>query len=386
MPLPLPLALPLAPPGDVLIVDDNADNLDLLGRILRNHGFRVRAVPSGKMALEAARRATPELVMLDISMPGMDGYETCTAMMRDPQLASVPVIFISALDDPLDKVKAFQVGGRDYVTKPFNTEEVLARAAHHVVMGRLAAELQAQNANLYDANLKLKEMATLKSNFTAMLVHDIRSPLSVVSLALDAWGGGPDLRDSVLPQAQKSLRKVEHLLEEMLEIYRTESGELPVEFGPIPPVPFLEALAEAHRLPAAAADLRFHVAIAPTLPEVLGDAGKLERALSNLLGNALKYTPRGGALSLEATVEHGAGVEAGLRWLRIAITDTGRGIPAEQLPYIFDPFRQTQVKDATGGVGLGLAIVQRIVAAHRGRIQVNSQVGFGSTFAVLLPA
>lgn len=386
MTLPLPLALPLAPPGDVLIVDDNPDNLDLLGRILRKHGFRVRAAPSGRMALEAARRAVPELVLLDISMPGMDGYETCTAMMRDPQLAAVPVIFISALDDALDKVKAFEVGGRDYVTKPFNSEEVLARAAHHVLMGRLSAELKTQNENLYDANLKLKEMATLKANFTAMLVHDIRSPLSVVSLALDAWGGGPELRETVLPQAQKSLRRVETLLSEMLEVYRTESGELPVEFGPIAPAPFLEALVDAHRLPAAAADLRFHVAIAPDLPELLGDPDKLERAFANLLGNALKYTPKGGALSLEASVDHGSGVEAGLRWLKVCITDTGRGIPAEQLPYIFDPFRQTEARDASGGVGLGLAIVQRIIAAHRGRIHVSSQVGFGTSFAVLLPA
>jgi two-component system sensor histidine kinase/response regulator len=324
--------------------------------------------------------------MLDISMPGMDGYETCTAMVRDPQLASVPIIFISALDDPLDKVKAFQVGGRDYVTKPFNAEEVLARAIHHVMMGRLSAELQTQNQNLYDATLKLKEMSHLKSNFTAMLVHDIRSPLSVVSLALDAWGSGPELRDSVLPQAQKALRKVENLLGEMLEIYRTDSGELPVEFGPIDPVPFLEQVAEAHRLPAASADLRVNVIVPPGLPPVMGDPGKLERALANLLGNAIKYTPKGGAISLEAAVEHGAGVEAGLRWVKVTVTDTGRGVPAEQLPYIFDPFRQTQTGDSASGVGLGLAIVQRIVAAHRGRINVSSQMGFGSSFAVLIPA
>jgi len=377
---------PLVPPGDVLIVDDNPANLDLLGRILGQHGFRVRAVPSGRMALDAARRTLPELVLLDVCMPGMDGYETCTAMARDPRLATVPVIFISALDEPLDKVKAFEVGGRDYVTKPFNAEEVVARAVHHVLMGRMAAQLQAQNENLYDANLKLKEMTNLKANFTAMLVHDIRSPLSVVSLALDAWDSGPDLRESVLPQAQKAMKKVENLLGEMLEIYRTESGELPVEFGPIDTVPFLEQIAEAHRLAAAAADLRFHVTIPATLPAIMGDAGKLDRAFSNLLGNAIKYTLKGGALSLEASIDHGSGVEAGLRWLKVTITDTGRGIPAEQVPYIFDPFRQGQVRDAANGVGLGLAIVQRIIAAHRGRVTVNSQVGFGTSFGIYLPA
>ena len=107
--------------------------------------------------------------------------------------------------------------------------------------------------------------------------------------------------------------------------------------------------------------------------------------LHKLLSNALKFTPRGGAVKLEVAVEFGAGVEAGLRFLRIGIIDTGRGIPAEQLPFIFDPFRQSEPGDARRGFGLGLAIVQRLVAAHHGQIRAQSQVGFGSNFTVLLP-
>lgn len=375
----------LVPQSDILIVDDNPANLDLLAGLLREHKFRVRAVPSGRMALDAARRSPPELVMMDITMPGMSGYEACEAMGQDPVLSAIPVIFISALDDPLDKVKAFQVGGRDYVSKPFHAEEVIARVNHQVQMVRLEKALKAQNENLQDANLKLREMNTLKANFTAMLVHDIRSPMTVVGIALGAAHDDPELFSAIHSQATDAFTKIQNLLAEMLEVYRSESGQMPFEFSAFPPAPWLDQIAATHDSVAANAGLTFQVQIAPDLPDITGDASKLERALTNLLTNAFKFTPRGGAVRMEATVDHGAGVEAGLRWLRITITDTGRGIPAEELPFIFDPFRQARTQASTGGVGLGLAIVQRIVAGHKGRISANSQVGFGTTFTLKLP-
>jgi PleD family two-component response regulator len=159
----------LVPQSDILIVDDSPANLDLLAGLLREHQFRVRAVPSGRMALDAARLSPPELVMMDITMPGMSGYEACEAMQQDPALSDIPVIFISALDDPLDKVKAFQAGGRDYVSKPFHSEEVIARVNHQVRMVRLEKALKVQNENLLDANLKLREMNILKANFSSTI-------------------------------------------------------------------------------------------------------------------------------------------------------------------------------------------------------------------------
>jgi len=295
------------------------------------------------------------------------------------------VIFISALDDPLDKVKAFKVGGRDYVSKPFHAEEVIARVNHQVRMVRLEKALKAQNENLQDANLKLREMNLLKANFTAMLVHDIRSPMTVVGIALGAAHDDMALFSAIHPQAMSALSKIQNLLVEMLEVYRSESGQMPFEFTKFPSVPWLEQIASSHGPLADGAGLAFQVQIPPDLPDLTGDASKLERTLANLLTNAFKFTPRGGAVRMEATVDHGAGVEAGLRWLRITITDTGRGIPAEELPFVFDPFRQARQEASLGGVGLGLAIVQRIVAGHRGRISVNSQVGFGTTFTLRLP-
>ncbi|WP_243383976.1 hybrid sensor histidine kinase/response regulator [Geothrix alkalitolerans] len=374
----------LVPQGDILIVDDNAANLDLLGAVLRERQYRVRAVPSGAMALAAARRHPPELVMLDVNMPGMDGYETCEAFKQDPVLARIPIIFISALDDPLDKVRAFQVGGRDYVTKPFSAEEVLVRVEHQVNLGRLQRELEIQNQNLVDANLKLKEVNTLKTNFTTMLVHDLRSPLTVLRLVLERLREG-SAGDGALDKAEASVGRIKTLLDEMLEIYRSESGQLPMEFGEIEPGPWLKALMAPYPLRAASAGLEFQVGIPDGLPMIRADVSKLDRVLVNLVDNAFKFTPRGGAVRVEAGIEFGSGVEAGLRFLRLSVIDTGRGIPAGDLPYIFDPFRQSERSDASKGVGLGLAIVQRLVAAHKGQIRAQSQVGFGSSFSILLP-
>lgn len=375
----------LVPQGDILIVDDNAANLDLLSAVLRERQYRVRAVPSGPMALEAARRHPPELVMLDVNMPGMDGYETCEAFKKDQSLARIPIIFISALDDPLDKVKAFRVGGRDYVTKPFSAEEVLVRVEHQVNLGRLQRELEIQNQNLLDANLKLKEVNTLKTNFTTMLVHDLRSPLTVIGLVLEKVRGRSSANDEALDKAETSCARIKALLDEMLEIYRSDTGQVPIEFGEIEPASWLVSLMAPYHLRAASAGVEFQLAVPGNLPRILGDQQKLDRVLVNLVDNAFKFTPRGGAVRVETGVEFGSGVESGLRFLRLSVIDTGRGIPAGDLPFIFDPFRQSERSDASQGVGLGLAIVQRLVAAHNGQIRAQSQPGFGSNFSILLP-
>lgn len=375
----------LVPPADILLVDDNPANLELLAKVLRGQQHRVRMVNSGGLALEAMRRLPPELVLLDVTMPGLDGYATCLAIAADERIRQVPVIFISALDDPLDKVRAFRVGGRDFVTKPFSSEEVLARVEHHVTLSRLQNDLARQNQALLDANLKLKEIQILKANFTAMLVHDLRSPLTSVGMVLERLKEGVTLERAVLDRAGVSFERMRGLLDEMLELHRSEHGQMPVAAGPIEPASWLAGIAEEFALRAAGLGLLFQCNLAPGLPTLRGDRGKLDRVLHNLLANACKFTPRGGAVRLEAGLEYGSGVEAGLTFLRIRILDTGRGIPAEELPFIFDPFRQVERRDARHGFGLGLAIVQRLVAAHRGEIRAQSQVGFGTSFTVLLP-
>jgi DNA-binding response OmpR family regulator len=157
--------------GTVLIVDDQPANLAVLARLLGDDGYKVRAVTSGERALEAARLSPPECVLLDVAMPGMDGFATCEAFQRDPLLAEVPIVFVTAFDDPGHRVRAFRSGGRDFVTKPFQAEEVLARVGCHLRLARADRERRAQNAS-----------------FVASLVEELREPLAVVGRALEGKG------------------------------------------------------------------------------------------------------------------------------------------------------------------------------------------------------
>ncbi len=144
--------------GDILLVDDTLDNLRLLATMLRNQGYKVRSAKSGAMAIAGVKAAPPELILLDITMPNMDGYEVCQQLKTDVQTHEIPIIFISALDEAIDKVKAFAVGGVDYITKPFQIEEVVARIEHQLTIQRLQKKLKEQNTDLQIANIKLQEM------------------------------------------------------------------------------------------------------------------------------------------------------------------------------------------------------------------------------------
>jgi PleD family two-component response regulator len=176
-------------PAEIIAVDDTPANLQLLEEILRDGGYSVRAFARGQLALEAAAQKPPDLIMLDVNMPGMNGYETCERFKADPRLSSIPIIFISAFSEVLDKVNAFQCGGVDYVTKPFHGAEVLARLETHLKLHRLQQELETHNAHLeelvYQRTSELAEakgrLAILdkaKSDFLILISHELRTPLT----------------------------------------------------------------------------------------------------------------------------------------------------------------------------------------------------------------
>jgi len=161
------------PRGSIVVVDDTPANLRLLARMLMDAGYKVRPMPSGELGLESIRAAPPDLILLDINMPGIDGYEVCRRLKADPLTASVPVVFISALGDALDKVTAFEVGGVDYITKPFKVEEVLARV-------RTQLELKFSRDVMEGVNRDLKRSLEEKNQFFNLLVHELKNPLNVL--------------------------------------------------------------------------------------------------------------------------------------------------------------------------------------------------------------
>lgn len=274
-----------------------------------------------------------------------------------------------------------------------NFNEQLKKAnqeLNEALQAREAARYEAEQrrVELEAANARLMELDRLKSDFTAMLVHDLRSPLAAVSGTLELIEGtlpdaDPDLL-TLVRASQDNVRRTLDLITDLLELSRSESQSLTLDLKLLDLVPLLRRCVENTRLGASHA-LDFVVDLPPSLPAVAGDARKLERVLMNLLTNAVKFTPPGGRITVVAREVAGEGVEAGLSFVEISVTDTGVGIPAAELPFLFDPYRQGGQGKQKVGFGLGLAIAKRIVAAHDGNITVKSQVGVGSTFTILLP-
>jgi two-component system sensor histidine kinase/response regulator len=360
--------------ANVLIVDDTPANLQLLAGLLRERGYKPRPAPSGKLALQAAQAEPPDLVLLDINMPEMDGYEVCAKLKADDRLKDVPVIFISALTETLDKVKAFQAGGVDYVTKPFDAEEVGARVQTHLTLRRLQKDLQQRYQ-------ELEALQQLRDGLVHMIVHDLRSPLNSVMGYIDLLRTDTtatlELRARFTNEAYDAAAEMAELISTLLDINRMEAREMPVD-------------RQATDLCAVAADalrslggLAVGRDVSQANPDGAVssncDAGLIRRVIGNLLGNALKFTPGSGAITVTVSRSNARP--------RIVVTDTGPGIPAEFLGKVFDKFSQAGAGRATKrySTGLGLAFCKLAVEAHGGAIGVTSEVGAGSHFWFELP-
>lgn len=366
-------------PADILVVDDTPANLQLLGGMLKERGHKVRPVPSGKLALQAAAAASPDLILLDINMPGMNGYEVCTELKRQELTREIPVIFISALNETIDKVMAFGVGGVDYVTKPFQFEEVEARVACHLNLRRLQLDLAARNEELRQSNDDLRRLQELRDNLTHMIVHDLRSPLSGVIGAMEVIG----MEAGTLPASSRKMLQLGRdagqqmiaMINSLLDISKIEAGELQPHCTEGDLVATareaVNTLGGLHRQRTVAVESHRE-------PLLLSfDRELISRVIQNLLGNALKFTPQNGTIRIQITPAAGA--------FRVGVADNGPGIPPEFHQRIFEKFGQVNTDRARVGTGLGLTFCKLAIEAHGGRIGVESTVGEGSTFWFELP-
>ncbi|MFB2938687.1 response regulator [Aerosakkonemataceae cyanobacterium BLCC-F154] len=381
--------------ADLLLVDDTPDNLRLLSLMLTENGYKTRKVINGERALQAVEIVTPDLILLDINMPDMNGYEVCRRLKKIDRTRDIPVIFISALDDVFDKVKAFQVGGVDYIAKPFQVEEVLARVNTHVNIRKLQKQLQQQNSQLQEeirhrlsteeANAQLKALETqLRQQLNVFLhavSHDLRNPVIGTKMVLNNLtnqvGETIQLPRKILERMQESNERQLGLINSLIETHAAELWGLKLNYKPT----------ELHSLvKSALVDLQpmlekeqvvLSDRISPNLPLVKTDTLHLVRVYQNLIGNALKHNPPGFRLTLDATVENG--------WLRCTVADNGVGISQEQCKNIFDLYFQGSQKRQSVGLGLGLYLCQHIIQAHGGAIGVESELGVGTTFWFTLP-
>jgi signal transduction histidine kinase len=371
--------------AEILLVDDTPANLQLLSGMLKEQGYKVRPVPSGKLALQVAQIQPPDLILLDILMPEMDGYEVCEKLKADDRLKEIPVIFISALSETIDKVKAFSVGGVDYVTKPFQFEEVHARVRTHL-------ELRRQKLELQKSYQQLKELGLLRDGMTHMIAHDMRSPLSLMGIIFQTLGNSElkhmsEKNRQMLHNGALAIAGLLQMVDSLLDINKLEAGHNELKLTDCNLVETARVILEEYEY---LRENRLFIFNKKSFPvHVICDYDLISRVIRNLLMNALKFTPKDGTICIEVVSiendgsqnnEHSRKIESA----RVSVRDTGQGIPSHYLGKVFDKFVQVESREYS--TGLGLTFCKLAVEAHGGRIGVESEEGKGSTFWFTLPS
>jgi signal transduction histidine kinase len=376
--------LPLAPL--ILVADDVPANVEVLHDQLAALGYRVVTAGDGPSAIEQCFAERPDLCILDIAMPagylgGGDRYtglEVCRRIKRDPRTARIPVIFVTALSDTTDRVKAIEAGGDDFLTKPHNRQ---------ILGARVRSLIRLKNATdaLEESYRKLRELERVRDDLMNMIVHDLKTPLTSVLASLEMvldgdFGGVAESARGAIADAESRAKELLALIEDLLEVARIEEAVVELKLEPLAPAAFLAELVQEWSVRFEQERARVSVQVAADAPVIRADRRLLRRVFSNLLQNALVHTTNGVAIALSAERDAAAGV-------RFAVSDTGPGIAPEYHELIFRKFERVQRADSRGGrnSGLGLAFCKLAVEAHGGRIWVQSTVGQGSRFYVLLP-
>lgn len=358
----------------ILVVDDDAEARNGLGSLLRGEGFVVEVAEDGAAALVAVRACCPDVVLTDLNMPNIDGLELCrTLRVLEPDL---PVVVASAGDTPA-AIRAMKEGAGDYLTKPLDLDAVLISIRHAIE--ERAAKVEQKQLRLRNEQLYQEALSAVRTyeDIVSIVSHDLRSPLGVICLQaqlLKAEGSASSME--AVDRILRSATRMEHLIRDLLDESRIRNGHLQLERAPHPLAELLEDVSELRPL-ALQKGVRLAIQQTGDALSVSCDRPRIAQVLDNLVTNAIKFSERGSTVSLSAGPCNDG--------VSFAIHNDGVGITAEAQPHIFDRFWQTSGDGRRAGVGLGLFIAKGILDAHGGRIWVESEPGFGTTFHVVLP-
>ena len=367
------------PKGNILIVDDTPENLHFLSSGLTSRGYEVKCAISASMALLGVSAQLPDLILLDVRMPEMNGYEICEHFKANELTREIPVIFLSALHEVSDKVKAFASGGVDYITKPFEIEEVLARIENQLTIARLQKQLQQQNLRLQQLNKELSQSNRELEEFAHIVSHDLQEPLRAISAFTQLLA---QKHQSYLnPEANEYIAfildgttRMSQLIKDLLAYARLGTAARELQQTDCNLV-----------LESVLADLQIMIAESgaevtyDSLPVVRGDSVQLAQLFQNLIINAIKFHRPDVLPQIKISVELKNG-----EWL-FGVHDNGIGIKGRHFERIFQMFKRLHSVGDYAGTGIGLAICKKIVERHEGEIWVESELGVGTIFYFTIP-
>ena len=380
-----------------LIVDDDVVLRPLLCEVLQQAGFAVEEAAEGEQALAVFVRAQPDIILLDVMLPEMDGFTLCATIRALPGGEHTPVLMVTGLGDTESIRRAYEVGATDFIAKPFNWEILSHRVRYMLRASRAMADLRQKEAEnrvllreakraaeeLFRAKEEAEAADRAKTEFLATMSHELRTPLNAIwgyiQLFLnDTFGVLTSDQTYALRRVDKNAQELLDLISAVLDVSRLEAGRLPVEIREVRVAELLKEVEAETQEVREQTSVVFRWKMAAGLLPLYTDPGKLKVVIKNLIGNATKFTEKG-SITVNA-YGCGSGIE-------IDVIDTGVGIPADELPIIFEPFRQLESAKTRrfGGTGLGLHIVKRLLELLGGRITVESEVGHGSTFRVWMP-
>ena len=368
------------PKSRVLVVDDISQNLQVVGTMLRAEGYHVTPATSGSQALERAQSRPPDLILLDLMMPDMNGLEVCRRLKTDPSTREIPIIFLTASNEMEHLVKGFEAGAVDYVTKPFNAPELLARIRTHL--------------ELKHARQQLREMNNEKNEFMGIAAHDLRNPLGAITgfaeiileeieplqpPAPESWARATKEATDCARRIRDTSKRMVEMVQNLLDANRIERGEMKLSLSPVDLCPMVASVIETQRPRATAKEQTIHLESESAPVVVLVDPSVAVQVLENLVSNAVKYSPPGKDMFVRLK-KHAQGV-------RVEVQDQGPGLSAEDQKKLFGKFARLSSKPTAGehSTGLGLSIVKKMVEAMNGRVWCESELGHGATFIVEFP-
>ena len=364
----------------VLIVDDNPSAVEMLFHILENSGFDVLTATDGSEAITQAQEHHPDIILMDVMMPGMNGMDACQHLKGMEGTSDIPVIFTTALSETVDKVKGFEIGAVDYITKPLQAEEVIARIKTHITINRQRQKIEQLHQQEREYFEKITQM---KDEIVRTASHDLKNPLSTINTSIYLLRRHGRVDDEAgknyLDNIQYSSEQMRKLIVDLLDLAQIETN-LAFTNVDVDLTEFLRSNLNSfvHQAQVKQIELMFS---APESDITINfDPERVRQVMQNLISNAIKYTPNGGKIELATEIRE--------KVVIIQVIDNGLGIPEDDIPFLFDQFYRVTSNEkhqAIEGTGLGLSIAKSIVEKYRGELWVESELGVGSAFHVALP-